>query len=486
MLYELLAQSASRFSEKPAIVAGGTVYSYQRLLALVGDRERRLRKEGIGSLETVAVQLPNSVEWVAAFFAAQKIGATVLPLDPSLKPPEVELYCERAGVNARICHLAAPLGLDEAGGHGGSLALPVDIIRMDTKRGRRVPGAPQGHTGGERPLLLFLSSGTTGLPKIVPKNAAQTDAHRRLCGGGLQYSKADMVLAVLPFFHTLGLIRTLVNALAEGATLIIEPFSPRGTAATVERWRVSTVLATPLMLRLLVETEFPRAPDFSSLRIAASAGAALSPAVAGAFEDKFGVPVESFYGSTETGPVAHARPENRIAEAGWVGRPYAALTVEIWDSSGRPLEAGAPGEIAVRSSASASSYLGDPEASARTFRRGYVLPGDVGYLNKDGHLFLLARKRAMVNVAGEKVSVTEVEACLLSHPRVAEALVVAEQASGGTEWVKALVVPAAPVTILELREFCRLRLADFKVPRQIVLVKEIPRGPLGKPALAPS
>jgi long-chain acyl-CoA synthetase len=480
MLYDLLAQSASHFPGKPAIVDGGTAYSYDRLLALVGDWERRLQKEGFGPSETVVMQLPNSVEWVAAFFAAERMGATILPLDPSLKAPEVELYCAHAGASARLCQRAATPGLNEAGPHGGS-RVPVEVMRMAARPERPAAGAHRDQPAGQRPLLLFLSSGTTGLPKLVPKTTAQVAAQLRLCQVGLPRRETDVVLCVLPFFHTLGLLRILAVTLAEGAALVIEPFSPRGTAATIERQRVSVFMGTPVMIRLLVETEFERLPDFSSLRIVASGGAALAPAVARAFEDKFGVPVESLYGSTESGPVACARPEDMVEEPGWVGRPYAGVTVEIWDSSGKPLGPGVPGEIAVRSAASASSYLDDPDASERTFQRGYVLPGDTGYLNKDGHLFLLARKRPMINVAGEKVSPAEVEACLLSHPCVAEALVVADPAGSGTEWVKALVVPAAPVTVPELREFCRLRLADFKVPRQIVLVKEIPRGPLGKP-----
>jgi len=486
MFYDLLEISANRSPGKLAIVDRGLVYSYEALLSLVSDRERLLRHEGVGHLDTVAIQLPNSAEWIATFLAADRIGATVLPLDPSLKAQEVESYCIRAGVEALVRQSSPTPGTDEARPPMISSVPQFDIVRLAANPGRRPHDGEHGQLACQEPRLLFLSSGSTGLPKIVPRAVAQADAHRRLSQAGLPRIPTDVVLAVLPFCHTLGLLRVVVVTLAEGATLVVEQYSPRISAATIARSRVSVFMATPLMLRLLVETEFHPVPDFSSLRVVGSGGAALSAAAARAFEGKFGAPVESFYGSAETGPIAHARATERTEEAGWVGRPYDAVRVEIWDSSGSPQEAGVPGQIAVRSPAAATSYLDEPDATERTFRRGYVLPGDRGCLKRDGHLFVLARERPMINVAGKKVSPAEVEACLLSHPGVAEAFVVAERAESGVDRVKALVVPTKPVTVSELREFCRQRLADFKVPRQILLVKDVRRGPLGKPRLGES
>jgi acyl-coenzyme A synthetase/AMP-(fatty) acid ligase len=213
-------------------------------------------------------------------------------------------------------------------------------------------------------------------------------------------------------------------------------------------------------------------------------GSALSPAIAARFRDSFGVGISESYGATETGPVALAAPE-LSALAGCLGKPYSGVEVQVWDSSGAPLGPGETGEIVVKSPATASEYLGDPEASAGKFKDGFVLTGDGGYLDEAGNLFITGRIRPMVNVAGKKVSPSEVETCLRSHPRVAEALVVAGRGTEGTEWVKALVVPLGKVTAIELREHCAARLAAFKVPREIEFMDDLSAGAMHKPAAAP-
>jgi long-chain acyl-CoA synthetase len=337
------------------------------------------------------------------------------------------------------------------------------------------------HRNGDQHAFLLLSAGTTGPPKIVPRTAAQIEAALGIFRATLPYSEEDRILAVLPFFHSFGLLNVLLSSLAAGATLCVSAFSPRETAAAIERERVTALPATPFMFRLLTEAAFRRLPDFASLRLAVSVGSALSPAVALGFQEKFGVAVAQSYGTTETGPVALARPEERLDGAGWVGRPYVGVTVQIYGLDGRALGLGAQGLVGVTSAANAASYLGDAQAGAPVFRGGCVLTGDVGRLNDAGHLFVLGRARPMLNVAGKKVSPAEVEACLRTHPRVADVLVVGANAAGTDQRVKAFVVPAGPLSALELVEFCGKRLAEFKVPRQIVFVADLSRGPMGKP-----
>ena len=168
-----------------------------------------------------------------------------------------------------------------------------------------------------------------------------------------------------------------------------------------------------------------------------------------------------------------------------VGKPYVGVDVAIRDSAGRPVEAGAPGEVAVRSPAGASGYLRDPETSRAVFRDGLVFTGDVGRQSAEGDLFVLGRSRPMLSVAGKKVSPAEVEACLREHPAVADAVVAGEPTPDGGERIVADVETTAAVTAIELQEHCGRHLASFKVPRRIRLVPSLRRGALGKPSPSP-
>ena len=480
MLRELLTRSASSFPARPALVEGDRVLTYRQMLDVVQAVEAYLRDRGVGSGGAVALQVPNSIEFVIALFAVGRLGAAALLLDPTLKAGEVDRHCMRAGATAILCRSTGGNEIEDGGLRRYSVP-PMDVLCEWAARTTGHPQADRPPRHAQQNVLLFLSSGTMGPPKIVPKTAAQAQAALQIFCATLPYCQEDRVLASLPFFHSFGQFNVLLATLAAGATLHVEPFSPRRTAAAIERDRITVLPATPFMFRLLTETEFQQAPDFSSVRLAISAGSALSAGIARRFEEKFAVPIAQSYGTTETGPVTVALPAERVDEPGWVGRPYSDVRVEIWGPSGNVLEPGREGEIAVRSRANASCYLDGPAASALTFRQGYVLTGDIGCLNEAEHLLVLGRKKPMLNVAGKKVSPSEVEACLRGHPSVAEVLVVGTALPDGDERVKALVVPAGQVTAVELQEFCGSRLADFKVPRQIVFVENLSRGPMGKP-----
>ncbi len=163
-----------------------------------------------------------------------------------------------------------------------------------------------------------------------------------------------------------------------------------------------------------------------------------------------------------------------------MGKPLPEVAVSLRDDAGAPVAAGAEGTIWVRCPGAAGEYLHDPEATAATFRQGWVVTGDLGRMDEAGNLFILGRKRPLVSIAGKKVAPAEVEACLRSHPAVADVVVRGGGDSAGGEYIEARVVRAGEVAAGELRDFCAARLADFKVPRRIEFVSNLSRGPLGK------
>jgi long-chain acyl-CoA synthetase len=474
MLNELLARSARLFPGRAALVEGSRAVRYGELLDVVEAMSGHLSEWGLPAGETVALQMPNSIRSVVALFAVGRLGATLLLLDPALKAGEVDDYCQRAGARTLLLSAQGP-GKVAEGGPCVRFLPPLESLGDGGQHSatRSVPN------GGHGPLL-FLSSGTTGPPKPVVVTAAQAAAYVRSCDAACAYTQEDKVLAVLPFFHAFGLLHMLLPALANGGVVIVAPFFPRSTAAAIERERITVLAGVPLMFRLLAETEFHQQPDFSSIRLAISGGAALSLGVTRRFQDKYGVAIGQSYGTTEAGLISFAPPGEQVEGPGFVGRPYPGVTVEIRSPSGDLLGPGAGGEICVRSPASASGYVGEPADGTGVFRKDCVGTGDIGCLDEAGRLFLMGRAKPMLNVAGKKVSPTEVEACLRGHPSVADVLVVGAKTPDGGERAKAFVVPVGPVTVLELQEFCATKLAAYKVPRQIAFVKDLSGGAMGK------
>lgn len=486
MIAAMLESIAARDPATVALRQGSCVVRYGELHARLHHLGQFLAAQNLGPGSTAAVWMPNSAASALVVLAGARRGIRLLLLDASLKPAEIESYCTKAGsrqvLSAETASLpgtgltvipipAASLGADAPDSTAGGLTLP--------------PVMPAAAAASD---FLLLSSGTSGQPKIVVRTAAQTAAALAIFAASLPLSPTDKVLALLPFCHSFGLLYVLLSTLKAGAQVVIEPFSPRSTAAAVARHGITVLPATPYMFRMLSETTFAVPPDFASLRLAISAGSALPLAVALRFRGVFGVGIAQSYGSTETGPAALGNPETQGEQAGCIGKPYAGVRFEFGNAPERAAPDTGLRPIAVRSPANADGYLGDPETTASVFQQGAVLTGDLGHQDAAGNVFVLGRERAMLNVAGKKVSPAEVEACLRTHPCVAEVTVTGVATPQGDQHIRATVVAQGAITPLELRRHCTDRLAAFKAPREIVFVERLSQGPLGKirnPATTP-
>jgi acyl-CoA synthetase (AMP-forming)/AMP-acid ligase II len=287
----------------------------------------------------------------------------------------------------------------------------------------------------------------------------------------------------MPLFHVHGLVASTLSTLATGGTVVIPP---RVVASRfwsdVARWRATWSSAVPTIWSAVVaRTAGGPAPEHRP-RFARSCSSALPSALWSAFESAFEVPLVEAYGMTEA---SHQMASNPLPPGerrpGSVGRAT-GVEVGILDDDWNVLEPGAAGEVAVRGPSVVDEYRGNPEATAASFRDGWFRTGDRGVLSDDGYLSLAGRLKELINRAGEKISPFEVEEALLSHPGVAEAVAfgVADERLG--EQVAAVVVPrpGAEVDATALRGHCAEHLADFKVPRRIVVAEEIPKGPTGK------
>jgi long-chain acyl-CoA synthetase len=361
-------------------------------------------------------------------------------------------------------------------GHGQAHTL--DAVLAEGRAGR----LPQ--RDGEEKLLYQFSSGSTGRPKRVVRTHRQVLAEAGLYKS-LGLTPEDRIFAAVPMFSSWGMGSCLLAAAAAGATLVIlddpHPFLLRRRRALelLEQERVTVFPGVPFFFRLLAEA--PGAADLSSLRLCFSAGTALPRPVFEAFGERFGVLVRQLYGSTETAMICANMSEDPVATFDSVGAPVAGVSVEIVDDDGARLPAGEVGEVSVTSPAASDGYADADEESMRAFREGSYRPGDLGRVDEEGRLYLEGRIKLLIEVGGYKVDPIEVQDVIITHPAVADAIVVGSAGdSDGEETVKAVVVPAAHCEERELIAFCRERLASFKVPRIVEFRDEIPTSPLGK------
>lgn len=490
MLRQLLLETVRHHGPETALVYGATRLSYRELAGAVAAQAALLRERGVGPGVCVALLLPNSPAFVISFLATAALGGVALPLNPALAASEVAhslADCRAAllisdAAQAPACQRL----LAEAGLAAGLLVAPE--IPAATSAALE-PAAPQ-----HGPALYQYSSGSTGRPKKVCRTQANLCAEAGNFVGAAGVTPADVILCVVPLFHAHGLGNAMLAALASGATLLLPPVLRREGQAPVPfaarvpemleliaRERVTLIPGIAQTFEALAAAPAELTPDLSSLRLCFTAGNSLPREVFAAFRRRFGIALRQLYGCTEVG--SFALNLDPATDATWasVGRPLGDNRVAVVDEQRQPLPPGATGELVIFSRALAAGYLDAPEASAEAFRDGGFFTGDLGAVDQHGRITISGRKRLFIDTAGYKVNPLEVEDVILTHPAVREAAVVGLPQPGGQgELIKAFVVldgPCSPAAIIEL---CRTALAEFKVPRAVTFLEELPYSPLGK------
>jgi long-chain acyl-CoA synthetase len=421
----------------------------------------------------VGVLLPNCAAYPPALCGAIWAGKIPVPLNPLLKPPELDFIFHETGIDTVIVtDLTRPL---VAGLAVRSVPVADLFCFPRPTRADPMPAAP------DDTAVLLYTSGTTGRPKGVPLTHRNLHSNIASVIDRLQAQPDDIFLAVLPLFHAFGLAVLMLGPLLLGAEVTYLPrFSPERVAALVAQRKVTVFVAVPSMYRLLVRSKISAEP-LRPLRLAVSGGDALPPNVRDGYRQRFGQELLEGYGLTETSPVisVNTPAENR---PGTVGRVLPGVEVRIQGEDGADQLPASQGEVQVRGPNVMAGYFHRPEENQMAFTSdGWFRTGDLGYFDADGYLTISGRMKELIIRDGEKIMPREVEELLEQHRAVLDAAVIGEPDGSRGEAVVAYIVPTeqAP-TPEELREFCRGRLADFKVPRRYVIAPDLPRGPTGK------
>lgn len=490
LLMELLYRHADERPDHLALVYAEERLTYAELVERIERLAAGLAGHGIAAGDSVGLVLRDDPWFVACFHAVTALGASVVPVNPAFKQDELAFCFRSAGVRAMVADERSA-GVCEriAAGFDG----PVDVITSSAGHGQAVTLQSLAESAVPRRLdprqpdevyVCQFSSGSTGRPKRVPRTQGQCAAEAELWGD-LGLTPDDKVFCAIPLFHTYGMGACLFAAAHSGATLVMleepNPFLLKRHRALelIERERATFFPGVPLNFRLLADA--PVDADLSSIRLCTSAGTALPRETFELFGQRFGVLVRQLYGTTETGVMTTNLGDDPVATFESVGAPLGDVSFEILDDGGAPLGVGETGEVAVSSPAMTSGYADLPEVNATAFGDGRFHTGDLGELDAEGRLYIKGRKKLLVEVGGYKVDPIEVEDVIGGHDKVEEVVVVGVAgAKPGEETVKAVIVLAEECERRELIEYCRERLANYKVPRELEFRDEIPKSPLGK------
>lgn len=464
--------------------------TFGELRTLTVETRVKLNALGIGRNDRVAIVLPNGPEMAAAFVAIAA-SATTAPLNPAYRADEFRFYLEDLKAKALIVQAG-----DESPAIEVARALGIAIVTLtpDTTAAAGtfvLDGPSTGAVGTGGPAqaddvaLVLHTSGTTSRPKIVPLTHTNIAASARNIGATLRLSPGDRCLNIMPLFHIHGLIAAVSASLAAGASVHCTPgFNALRVFGWFDTVKPTWYTAVPTMHQAIL-SRAARNKDIVArmdLRFIRSSSSSLPPPVMQGLEALFDSPVIESYGMTEA---SHQMTSNQLPpgarKPGSVGSA-AGPVVAIMDAAGGLVAAGETGEIVIRGENVTLGYENNPEANAIAFSGGWFRTGDQGFLDPDGYLTISGRLKEIINRGGEKIAPLEVDNVLMEHAAVAQAVTFAVPHDKLGEEVAAVVVLRENATADEktLRAFVGEHLTDFKVPRRIVIVDEIPKGPTGK------
>jgi acyl-CoA synthetase (AMP-forming)/AMP-acid ligase II len=452
----------------------------------------RLNAIGVGRGDRVGIVLPNGPEMATAFLSIAS-GAASAPLNPQYRADEFEFYLTDLGAKALVVEAGDP---SPATIVASRLQIPVITLRPTPERGagcfeldagalpERAAKAP-GPAAASDVALVLHTSGTTSRPKIVPLTQSNVCASARNVSHTLALTAADRGLVIMPLFHIHGLIAGVLAPLFVGGSVCCTPgFNALKVFGWVNEAGPNWYTAVPTMHQAILARANRNAEIIAAnpLRFIRSSSSSLPPQVLAELEAAFGTRVIESYGMTEA---AHQMASNLLApgkrKPGTVG-VASGPEVAIMNEAGQLLAQGQTGEIVIRGDNVTLGYENNPKANAEAFVDGWFRTGDQGVMDDEGFLTITGRLKEIINRGGEKISPREVDEVLMDHPAVLQVVTFAIPHDKLGEEVGAAVVLRDGQSVIEreLRDFVAERLADFKVPRKVIFLEEIPKGPTGK------
>ena len=500
-----LAATVEQHGDTVAVVDDGDAVTYSELGELVRQVGAAIVHAGIRPGDRVAIWAPNSLRWIAAVLGLSAAGATLVPVNTRFKGDEAAVVLSRSGARMLITTTDF-LGAD----HVAMLrSASIDLPELDTivvVDGPTADGTVAwedllgGVTDDDRseldrrasavspsdPSDILFTSGTTGVPKGVVQTHAGTMGVARDWVAMTGVRHGDRYLMVNPYFHMFGLKAGILASVVAGATMYPVPVFDAGVVLdTVGRERITVLPGAPTLYQSLLDGAEGSAHDLSSLRVAVTGAADIPvPLIRRIMEE---LPFEMVlvgYGLSEAGTATATVPgDPPEAVATTVGRPRPGVSLRIVDGDGRDVPDGESGEILLQSPTVMSHYLDDPGATAEALSAdGWLRTGDIGQVDPEGRLCIVGRAKDMFIVGGFNAYPAEIENTLVRHPSISQAAVIGipDQRLGEVGMAFVVPVPGTTVTPEEIIAWSREQMANYKVPRRVELVADIPVNAAGK------
>ncbi len=485
----MLEETANNHPQKAALVMGKQRVSYAELDSAANKVANALIAMGVSKGERVAIMLPNNPEFVTCFFGTIKAGGIPTPLDIRHKPDELTHLFNSC--QPKVLITEAPI-LEPIIPTLPRLGYIQQVI--DTTPNPHHPflsyqemlaTSPASPVAAEpAPDDIATISYASG-PTLHPRGAMLS--HRSLVLAANIYADAFQqtdhdvsLLFALPMYHMFGLASVMLTAINRGSTVVIIPGTGRSITSflkAIERERGTICLGVPYIYALAVNVAQREGVknDLSSLRLCVSAGAHLPVNIIRQFKHYYGLTILDVWGLTET--VSHVTGGGATSQEklGSVGKALPGWEIKIVDDNGRELPANHPGEIIVRGLIM-SGYYNNPQATAEVIRNGWLHTGDIGKMDEDGYLYITGRKKPMLILKGQNIYPSDIEAVLSTHPKIAKVKIMGVPDEWRGEIVRAVIVlkEGETATEAEIRQFCQPRMADYKVPREIVFAHALP------------
>ena len=519
-LYSLLDNAARLYPDRIALDYFGATTTYAQVRDQVLKAARVLHEAGVRSGDTVAIALPNCPQAFVAFYACMRIGAVAAQHNPLAPASEIAGQLARHGGKVAIvwekCVDAYPLDVLDTVftvdiSHGMPMSQRV-LLRLPGARARKTRNQLRGSvpaqtrswdratassapidsshplpTGDDRAVILH-TSGTNGIPKSAPLTHRNIGVNVNQCMFWVWklHEGAETFFSLLPYFHAFGLTFFLCASVRKAATQVLLPkFDAQMALDAHKRRPITFFVGVPPMFERILRQAHKTNTDITSIRYAVAGAMPLSTALATDWEETTGGMIVEGYGLSETAPVLTGAPLSDKRRHGVLGVPFPSTQLRLvsLEDDTVDVEDGQPGEIIVRGPQVFDGYLDAPEESSRVFTsEGWFKTGDIG-VNSDGFISMADRKKELILSGGFNVYPSQVEAAIRSHPAVSDVAVVGIPVSDATEEVAAAIIMedgSAPLTLEEVRAWAEKTIAHYALPRQLVVIAELPRNQMGK------
>lgn len=518
-LADLFNQCVERYRELPAFESFGKILTYDDMDRLTRSFAAFLQKQGLTKGDRVAIQLPNTLQYPVALFGALRAGLVVVNTNPLYTSREMKEKFRDSGAKAIVIMANYAANLEEIiseteiktvvvteigdliGGLKGSLInfvvkrvkkmvppfnLPGSVKLNDAlKAGEKEKFTPVELNKDDIAFLQY-TGGTTGVAKgaiLRHKNILANTEQISVWMIPSLIEKKEIIVTPLPLYHIFALTVNLFSFFNKGAKniLIADPRNIPHFIKEIRKYRFTAMTGVNTLFNAMLNNPDFHKMNFSSLKVIVAGGMALQRAVAERWKEATGMPISEGYGLTETSPVLTANPIDGTERIGTIGLPLPSTEIMIADENGNEVPTGSTGEILAKGPQVMEGYWHKPEETALVFINDWFRTGDLGFIDEDGFITIVDRKKDMIIVSGFNVYPNEIEQVAIMHPGVLEAGATGGKDENGNEFMKLFIVKKDPnLTKVDILKHCRENLTKYKIPKEIEFRDTLPKTNVGK------